>query len=712
MQGKRYVLCGNASAKGISEDPSRDLRLRLSGKAGHGNITLRIEDVHTKMFRGVPPLFHDLLEIATYVYSADQVVRRGADDVDSFGDGWRRDLHFVVPVRNPDFWNSAEVQEPLCSTLGFLSDDQYQFDFVKLDQDHQFQEYLEFNDTQQMYGMPEQVVMFSGGLDSLAGAIDEVVNQKRRVLLVTHKSTSKLNKRHRVLEEMLAAKAGDNVPHRITVRVHKTKELNHEYTQRSRSFLYVSIGATIARMLNLKSVRFYENGVISLNLPVCAQVVGGRATRTTHPRVMKGFQDLLSLVAGEPFAVENLYIWKTKADVVKVITDAGCHDLIKHSMTCTHTWEMTNQHTHCGGCSQCIDRRFAVLAAKSDQHDPAEHYKFDVFTQSRDAQDQKKNVDKIMAAAYLERANQVKGLTDVAQFVTSYPDVGRVFKYLNYDKAGQAAQRVFDLYKRHANEVMGALDDLLSRYSKEIRERTLPGDCLLRTAYESGSVVSMPAVVSAEKLPDNIFRKRGGVWEARFQGRGRHTILIQGVDKGAEYINLLLAFPDRETSVYEIAVGSAANAIDLPANTGVAPEDIEEGFQVTQGVPLGDAGDVADRQALREWQQRARELLGEIEEARDAGDHARIEEIEEEMAFLTKAMEGGKGLGGRQRKAGDKRKNVRDAFRNAVDRAIKQIAKYDKALAEHLDNSIKRGDVVGYRPESPITWDVRPIVNG
>ena len=136
------------------------------------------------MFRGVPPLFHDLLEIATYVYSVDQVVRRGADDVDSFGDGWRRDLHFMVPVRNPDFWNCAEVQETLCSTLGFLSDDQYQFDFVKLDQDHQFQEYLEFNDTQQMYGMPEQVVMFSGGLDSLAGAIDEVVNQKRRVLLM------------------------------------------------------------------------------------------------------------------------------------------------------------------------------------------------------------------------------------------------------------------------------------------------------------------------------------------------------------------------------------------------------------------------------------------------------------------------------------------------------------------------------------------------
>ena len=414
MQNKRYILCGNASAKGVSEDPERDLRLRLSGKEGKGNITLRIEDVHRKMFQTVPSLFNDLLEVATYVYSADQVIRRGADDVDTFGDGWRRDLHFVVPVRNPDFWNSAQVQEVLCATLGFLSDDQYQFDFIKLDQDHPFQEYLGFDDTQQMYRKPEQVVMFSGGLDSLAGAIDEVVNQRRRVLLVTHKSTNKLNKRHQTLENLLAEKANGNAPPRISVRVHKSKELNHEYTQRSRSFLYVSIGATIAKMLGLNSVRFYENGVISLNLPVCAQVVGGRATRTTHPRVMKGFQNIISLVAGEAFTVENPYIWKTKADVVKVITDAGCEDLIRHSMTCTHTWEMTNQHTHCGGCSQCIDRRFAVLAAKADQYDPVDHYKFDVFTQSRDDQDKKKNVDKIMAAAYLERANQVRNLTDVA----------------------------------------------------------------------------------------------------------------------------------------------------------------------------------------------------------------------------------------------------------------------------------------------------------
>ncbi len=705
MQDKRYILCGEATVKGKHKDSDRDLRLQISGRGGHGNVTLHIEDIHSKMFRSVPTQFHDLLEIATYVYGADQAIKRGADDVDNFGDAWRRDLHFVIPVRNPDFWSTPQVLQTLRSTLGFLSDDNYQFEFVAVKQDHAIQDYLDFNDAQQIFGRPQQVVMFSGGLDSLAGAVEEILTQRRRVVLVTHKSTPKLNNRHRTMQALLAAKAGDNAPHHIGVRVHKASELNQEYTQRSRSFLYMSIGATIAKMLGLHSLRFYENGVISLNLPVCAQVAGGRATRTTHPQVMQGFQEIISLVAGEPFTIENPFIWKTKADVVEVITRGGCADLIAHSMTCTHTWEMTNQHTHCGGCSQCIDRRFAVVAAKADQYDPADHYKTDVFTQSRDKGD-----DKIMAAAYLERANQVKSLGDVMQFISSYPEVNRVFRYLDPSPA-QAAARVFDLYKRHAAEVTGALDKLIARNIAGIRERTLPGDCLLRSVYESGSVESLPAVSTVVKLPDNIFRKRGGVWEARYLGRGRAPILLQGVDKGAEYINLLLAHPGRETSVNEIVCGNTFGAVGSETDTGLSQEEIESRFQVVQGAPLGDAGFVADRQAVNQYRARYRELTTEKAEAEEAADHERIEEIEDELAQIAAAITGAVRKDGKLRKAGDTRKNVRDAFRNAVNRAIKHIEKYDKPLAEHLKSSIKHGSDVVYRPETPVTWEVRPILN-
>lgn len=703
MQDKRHIICGDAMLKGVKENPDRDIRLRLSGRDGPDKITLRIEDIHTKMFKSVPQAFHDLLEIATYVYCADQAIKRGADDVDSFGEGWRRDLHFIIPVRRLAFWSDPKTLETLQATLGFLSDDHYRFDFVKIEQDHKFQDYLEFNDEHQFHGSPEQVVMFSGGLDSLAGAIDEVLTQKRRVVLVTHKSTPKLNTRHRTLAAMLAQKAPDNPPIHIGVRVNKSKALNREYTQRTRSFLFVSIGATIANMLGHKNVRFYENGVVSLNLPVCAQVVGGRATRTTHPRVMKGFEELMTLVADEPFTVENPFIWKTKADVVEVITKAGCQDLIAHSMTCTHTWEMTNQHTHCGGCSQCIDRRFAMVAAKADQFDPIAAYKTDVFTQSRD-----KGADKIMAAAYLERANQVKSLTDLAQFIASHSEVSRVFRYLD-GSAGQVAQRTFDLYKRHANEVCGALDVMIERNITAIRERTLPGDSLLRIVYESGSVISVPAVAVTEKRPDNYFRRRGGVWVARFQGK--NDIFLQGVDKGAAYINILLAHPGRETSVFEIVCGQAFNAPASATDAGLDHEDLEEGFQVTSGVPLGDAGIVADHKAVAQYRGRYKELIVEKADAEENSDHERLDEIEDELSELAHYITGAVGRGGKLRKTGDKRKNVRDAFRNAINRAILQIAKYDKPLAEHLKKSIKHGNEVVYRPEIAITWEVRPVVN-
>jgi hypothetical protein len=35
-------------------------------------------------------------------------------------------------------------------------------------------------------------------------------------------------------------------------------------------------------------------------------------------------------------------------------------------------------HTHCGCCSQCLDRRFAVLAAHAADHDPVEMYKVEL----------------------------------------------------------------------------------------------------------------------------------------------------------------------------------------------------------------------------------------------------------------------------------------------------------------------------------------------
>lgn len=104
-------------------------------------------------------------------------------------------------------------------------------------------------------------------------------------------------------------------------------------------------------------------------------------------------------------------------------------------------------------------------------------------------------------------------------------------------------------------------------------------------------------------------------------------------------------------------------------------------------------------------------LCTEKAEAEADGDHLRVEEIEDELAQIFSAITGGTAKGGKLRKAGDKCKNVRDAFRNSVNRAITAIGRYDKPLAEHLKASISFGNEAVYRPETPITRDVRPIVN-
>jgi hypothetical protein len=163
MASERYIICGDAKATVPAESEADALQLHLYGVEDEHKITLQIDDIRTQMYKEVPARFHDLLDIATYVFAADQAIERGAKDVETFGGNWRRRLHFVVPVGDAEFWRSDKVKQCLQATLGFLSDDHYEFDFVPISQRPSFQGFLNFNDKGAMLGFPEQVIMFSGG---------------------------------------------------------------------------------------------------------------------------------------------------------------------------------------------------------------------------------------------------------------------------------------------------------------------------------------------------------------------------------------------------------------------------------------------------------------------------------------------------------------------------------------------------------------------
>lgn len=478
MSNDCLVLCGPSSPPSSSQrKSSKTLPLALSRP--RQNVTLKVRDISRRLVTNLPLLFTDLLEISTYVFCADQAVTRGGDGTANVGANWRRQFHFVIPVRQPSFWKRQEVIEALIETLGFLSEDDYTFTFQKLSSPPEVETYFEFSQEAGGIFRAEDVSLFSGGLDSLAGALEAMEAHKGSVALVTHFSTPKTAGWQADLVRELAELRSKSVhPFHVPVWVQKEEGLSQEDSQRTRSFLYASLAATVAHMFRLSKIRFYENGVVSINLPVSAQIIGARATRTTHPQTLRGFSKLFSLMAERSFTVENPFIWKTKAEVVQFIK-SRYPQLIKRTRSCTRTFAATKLKNHCGRCSQCIDRRFAVIAANATKHDPQVMYDVDLFTGER--QDTK---DVTLAESYARTATEIDDMSD-QQFFSRFGEAARAIRALD-GPANENARRIFDLYKRHAHEVTQVLASALKQYAKKIVKKSLPPSCLLMLAGWSG----------------------------------------------------------------------------------------------------------------------------------------------------------------------------------------------------------------------------------
>jgi hypothetical protein len=680
MPTERAILCGPASQGRLPVADARPLRLHLWGP--HQNVYLTIEDVRRAMWREIPAAFLDLIDLATYVYCADQAVRRGGLSDSRFGQDWRRRFFFRVAVREPDLWGGAEVCDLLARTLGFLSEDEYHFDFEPLAGGRPAQSYFNFI-PEVGGGDAEEVVLSSGGLDSLGGAVREAVTDGRRIALVNHRPTTKLANRQRALLAKLEGHAKENPPAYIPVRINKKKVLGCEHTQRSRSFLYASLGAAVATMLGLRRVRFYENGVVSLNLPPSAQVVGARATRTTHPQVLTGFSELFSRLAGRAFVVENPFRWETKAAVVRLIAAAGCRDLIRHTTSCTHTWEMTKEYSHCGACSQCIDRRFAVLAAGEEAADPAAEYRVDLLTGER--QD---GNPRTMLAAYLETASRIASMSAV-EFFGRYGEASRVLRHAEGDPEATAV-RVFNLYREHAREVNNVVDRALGRYAAQIRRRELPPSCLLRIVCETGATDTQELGRSdsgrlasgGPPLGENVFCKKGEAWQVRF-ACGQEFILLPS--KGAAYLHLLLSKPGASFTVAALSVRVAKDP---------------------RKYCLGDAGEASDADALAAYRTRAQEAAEELREAQQRGDVEAQAELRGELEWIAEQVRKDRGYRGRARKQADDRERVRKRVWVAIRRAVGRIGRYDARLAEHLSPPrLVCGWNPCYTPGPGIRWE-------
>lgn len=501
MAEPHLFLC-NTVTRSARAEPWQSLDpVHFNFGLGTRDIHLNIHHLTDKMSANASPVIADLLEIAAVVYAADQFVRRGGAKEFEYGQSYRRYFRFEIGVRRPEVWRQEHVRHALIEALSFLTDDDYEFVFSQNKSPRPFKSYLyESISTKIPF---EEVLLFSGGLDSLGGAVQEVLNIRRPVALVSHRPTPKTWGRATNLVEAISDKCtlDQSKPLHIPIVVNKGKKLGRDFNQRSRSFLFAALAAGVARIAGLNRIRFYENGVTSLNPPLSNAILGGRASRTTHPQTLASYGKFFSLLFETDFKVENLFQWKTKAEIVELIKSARCGHLCAKSCSCVQTWKQLAKSPHCGKCTQCIDRRLTCLAANADDsEDPINGYESDVLTGRRTGKDW------VLTASFVRTIRAIENCASVEQLLVMFPEISRALNYLSMPP-NLAAKQVFELLKRHATQICNTLGNQVSQHSLSWIKKGFPRQCLLAIACGCEQPLEHERSFSADAITfdDNLF---------------------------------------------------------------------------------------------------------------------------------------------------------------------------------------------------------------
>jgi 7-cyano-7-deazaguanine synthase in queuosine biosynthesis len=455
------------------------LTIRLNGSKP--TFLLRSDRISAALVGPIDPLLEDLIEIAAVVFAADSSVPRGGPTRSDMGEGWHRTFAYTIPVRDPAFWSQPRVNEALSNVVTFLTDDIVDFKFAPHQEARAQQDFLQFDPDSNAFAADE-VILFSGGLDSFAGALEFLSTRAGRVALVSHRSSQKVTKRQHQLGKYLARRFPGRVLH-IQVAAHRIGREARESTQRSRSFLFAALGQTVARMLGAKRMSFYENGIVSQNLPISPQVVGTMATRTTHPLALRMLNELMDLIVGQSIPISNPYQWLTKTEVVARIAKHGGSGQIRVAVSCTSVREQGTLHTHCGTCSQCLDRRFALLAADLAAEDPAEMYGTEVILGARDS-----DRSKTMALDWTRHALRLTSLNEVSLMSAFGQEIMRIARGYPAHERQEAITRTLDMQRRHGQFVTDVLERSIRDLAGYLARLDLSETSLLRLHLADGSM--------------------------------------------------------------------------------------------------------------------------------------------------------------------------------------------------------------------------------
>lgn len=352
-------------------------------------LALPFDDLHRYFGTNTPEgVDGDLLVVCGVCYVVDQLVSRSL-----FGDNWTRELEINIPVEDPDLWNTIAPQ--LKTALARLTGDKWYISF-SLRQAPIYHHRHRSLVRKRLY--PASLVsLFSGGLDSLVGAMDFLATQNEPLTLVGHFD---LGSRARTDQARLAERLDKEYPWRINLvqaRIGRVQNIGRhkgifgkvqspalgETTFRSRSIVFLALGLYVARRHSIESpisLVIPENGFISFNPPLTPSRGGACSTKTTDPQFLAQFQAIVRQL-GIANKILNPFLGKTKGELIAHARNPHLvGELINSTVSCAHStrrqgWPRKKVN-HCGYCVPCLFRRAALHSVGLDQ---GSDYGYDVW---------------------------------------------------------------------------------------------------------------------------------------------------------------------------------------------------------------------------------------------------------------------------------------------------------------------------------------------
>lgn len=335
---------------------------RASGVEEAIGVSINDHDFRYRTQKEFPSIVADLIDIAVAIHTTDRLTQQPLEGKQTY-------IQVVLPVRNPDFLNGADIVEKLTKLLYWTTGSRWVFEFLNRKDEGRAVERQSLLLSAEPH--VDEIALWSGGLDALAGLGTRLQqdNSRKFMLFGTGSSDSVYARQKSVFECAQVAFPNRLSLCRVPLRFSNSTKHRKNKFSRARGVVFTLLGSACSYLMGRKTLHLYENGVGAINLPYRKSALGLDHSRSVHPLTLLQVSNTVSEILIEDFDVQNPFLFWTKGEMCQALAHEVGKTLILSTTSCDSPHRKT--YVQCGYCSSCLLRRQSLAAAGID--DPSRY---------------------------------------------------------------------------------------------------------------------------------------------------------------------------------------------------------------------------------------------------------------------------------------------------------------------------------------------------